>query len=148
MKQTVGSITAGTEIKSSMTLREIIYKLLYGNGDVPVVTEVTYYYGASDEVPTTLAGLTSATVYESDLLAGIKPKIFCGHGEGAAAVGQYPVIALPSDYKITTWATAGFPYPMEFNCNEIVGYNIYYLLDKVDDILDGGTTYDIAIAKK
>lgn len=128
---TVGHLTAGTELKTTDTLADLLFKMLVGS-----VTKVDLYYGGCDNIPTGLDGLNKITFEkEADFMPVWSQNII--RGAGADRYGQYAVIAVPDKYKVTQWVVDGFEYPIEYNEIALENYNVYYIISKGDDSPDG-----------
>jgi len=67
VSQTVGGITAGTIYPATTKMSKVIEDLLGGTGPAPTASKV--YYGVSDAVPTSLAGLSSQDIDDATLKA-------------------------------------------------------------------------------
>lgn len=128
---TVGNLEAGSDIKSDMTLAEIMYKILYEDPQA-----VDIYHGATSVEPSGITGLIKDSVTHIDL-----PKYVVNITAGDISTGesQYPVVAVNKDYRLTSWIVADFPVgDLEFNSKRVGDYNIYWLKSKSYDVdLDG-----------
>lgn len=121
---TVGNLEAGSEINAEDTLADIIYKMLYVD---PYAVKV--YYGATDEIPSSIDGLVSEDVDHVDLKKYIV-NITAGKKTSSGTYGQCVVVAINDKYVLDSWCVADFPFGMTFNPLKIGNMNVYYLVDE------------------
>lgn len=140
--QTVGGIEAGTVYPEGTSLATIISDLLSGSSPS---TMVTIYYGATDNVPSSVSGLISTQVAASVLTAEEGYIRHIDSGDISTKQGQYPVVAIPNTYIIKKWCVQGFDYNMPHTLVTEGDYNIYYLDDVSYDVDLGGIDYIIKI---
>lgn len=109
-----------------------------GSGEEPEPPEpilVTCYYGATDEIPISIAGLTKLEISQDSIIGQLERNIVSGNVEKEE--GQYPVFALPVDYKVTKWISKGFDMDLPHQMVTADGYNIYYLDERSYDEPEG-----------
>lgn len=138
-KVQVGGIPVGTAYPEGTPLAQIIHDML--NGVTPIILGT--YQGATDEKPTSIAGLTKVDVPLSEFVSGYHVNIKAGNPTTMAA--QYVVFAIPDTHEITKWAVDGFDYNLPHSVEAVSGYNIYYLNTPSYDRDIGGVDYVIKI---
>jgi len=139
--QDVGGIKAGTVYPEGTSAATILNDLL--KGSAPAV-DVTIYYGATDDIPSSTTGLTSKVVSSTELVGTYSQHITAGNT--TTKQGQYVVFAIPTTYEVTKWCVPGFEYNIPHTLVVNEGYNIYYLNLPSYDVEDGGIDYLITIA--
>jgi len=118
----IGKIEPGTFYPAGTPIRQIIYEMVHGS---PQSRTVTFYYGATDEIPTSITGLQSKSLKLYQLIGGYTQHITAGNT--TTKQGQYVTVAIPKDYKISKWCVVGFEYNIP-NTRVVSGNNaIYYL---------------------
>jgi len=140
VQQTIGGIQAGTVYSQGTSVTTIMEDLLGGQ---PTPVEVTIYYGATDNPPTGVSGLTSKTVMSTALIGNYAQKISAGNP--VTKKGQHPVFAVPTAYEVTKWYVPGFEYDIPHTRVVSGGYNIYYLKVPSYDEDDGGINYLLTV---
>ena len=128
---TVGNLESGSTITEDMTLADIIFKMLYEDPHA-----VKVYFGATDDVPVGVDGLSSTDVAHIDLHKCVV-NITAGKKDSSGTYGQYPVVAINDKYVLDSWCVADFPFGMEFNSIKVGNINVYYLIAKSYDAPDG-----------
>ena len=145
---TVGHLKLGTKIKSSDKISDILYKMLCTPSD----EKIMIYYGATDDIPVSIEGLSFIEKNISELLNnGLVQNIKTGNellGEG-----QYPVIAAErkdgTDIKLSKWSAQGAEsVPIPFLTIEGPDNLIYYIGTKTYDIDIGGTNYILTFVEE
>lgn len=138
----VGGIEAGTVYPEGTALSTIISDLLTGGSPA---SKVTIYYGATDNKPTSVSGLTSAEVSISDLTSIDGYTVHINSGNTETKTGQYPIFAVPVAYTVIKWYIPGFEFNIPHTLVVNSGYNIYYLNDVSYDKDIGGIDYILKI---
>jgi len=139
-KVTVGNLLQGTQISENDTVADILYKILYGQtGDV-----VNLYYGASDDIPVDLTGLTIIKDQDVDTILqnGKAVKIITGNVE--TKEGQHAVFACGKGTRLVSlsrWLDETETFDIPFISVDKGSYNLYYLEGKTYDEDLGGTMY-------
>ena len=141
----IGNIEAGTVYPEGTSLSTIINDLL--SGAAPVV-DVTIYYGAMDNVSTTLEGLASKAVPSTELLSETGVKLHINSGNVETQTGQYPIIAIPNTYSITKWYVPSFEYNIPYTLVSGEEYDFYHLDDVSYDVDLGGIDYVLNVSQK
>ena len=138
----VGHLPAGTQIRATDRISDIIYRMLYS----PTQDMVNFYYGASDNLPTSTEGLTAVEKRVDDILARRVTQVVVT-GDEQTLEGQYPVFAIDkrtSDRNIvlTQLSVRGAEsIPLDFITVEGDNDFVYYIATKTYDADLGGTEY-------
>ena len=146
---TVGHLKAGTVIHETDTVAEILYRMLY----TPSEEMIDIYYGATDNIPVSVEGLTKLTKKVDDiLLRKVVQNVETGNIE--TEEGQYPVFAINKrpgmrDIILNQLSAQGAEsIPLDFLTIEGDDNYIYYIGTKTYDEDMGGTNYILTFAEK
>lgn len=146
---TVGHLKEGTKINATDTVADILYRMLY----TPTTEMIDMYYGASDNIPTSVAGLTEVEKNVSEILARkVVQNIVTGDEQSRE--GQYPVIAIAKrevgpNVVLGKWAAKGFEdVDLDFISVEGEDNFIYYIGTPTYDIDLGGTDYVLTFVEE
>ena len=150
VKNGIGKYRPGDTISSGTDLAKILYNILCSDGSgeeptppTPAPTTVSCYYGATDEIPTSIAGLTKLEIDGKSIVGRLERNIISGNVEQEE--GQYPVFAVPTSYVVTKWISKGLDMDLPHLMVTAGGYNIYYLEQRSYDEPEG-SDYIITIA--
>ena len=150
VKNGLGKYKAGDTISSGTDLAKILYNILCSDGSgeeptppTPAPTTVSCYYGATDEIPTSVAGLTKLEIDEKSIVGQHAQHMVSGNVEKEE--GQYSTFAVPTSYVVTRWISKGFDMDLPHLMVTAGGYNIYYLEERSYDEPEG-SDYIITIA--
>ena len=115
--QTIGGISAGTTFSEDTTLTDIIRALL----KIPVVeTDGAIYYGLSNDIPTSINGLTPVTIDRDTLLSS-------GYTyKNINTDNQRVVLAIPKSFGIVCYQISVSGFSIGFDSVETDKYIIYY----------------------
>ena len=115
--QTIGGISAGTTFSEDTTLTDIIRALL----KIPVVeTDGAIYYGLSNDIPTSINGLTPVTIDRDTLLSS-------GYTyKNINTDNQRVVLAIPKSFGIVCYQISVSGFSIGFDSIETDKYIIYY----------------------
>ena len=115
--QTIGGISAGTTFSKDTTLTDIIRALL----KIPVVeTDGAIYYGLSNDIPTSINGLTPVTIDRDTLLSS-------GYTyKNINTDNQRVVLAIPKSFGIVCYQISVSGFSIGFGSVETDKYIIYY----------------------
>ena len=115
--QTIGGISAGTTFSEDTTLTDIIRALL----KIPVVeTDGAIYYGLSNDIPTSINGLTPVTIDRDTLLSS-------GYTyKNINTDNQRVVLAIPKSFGIVCYQISVNGFSIGFDSVETDKYIIYY----------------------
>ena len=115
--QTIGGISAGTTFSEDTTLTDIIRALL----KIPVVeTDGAIYYGLSNDIPTSINGLTPVTIDRDTLLSS-------GYAyKNINTDNQRVVLAIPKSFGIVCYQISVSGFSIGFDSVETDKYIIYY----------------------
>lgn len=145
----VGHLKAGTVIKSTDRISDILYKMLC----TPTTEMIDFYYGASDDIPTSIEGLTEVEKNVGEILARrVVQNVETGDVERQE--GQYPVFAIAkrqsgAPIKLAKLAVRGFEdISIPFLTIEGEDDFIYYIATKTYDIDMGGTDYILTFVEE
>ena len=115
--QTIGGISAGTTFSEDTTLTDIIRALL----KIPVVeTDGAIYYGLSNDIPTSINGLTPVTIDRDTLLSS---GYTC---KDINTDNQRVVLAIPKSFGIVCYQIPVSGFSIGFDSVETDKYIIYY----------------------
>ena len=115
--QTIGGISAGTTFSEDTTLTDIIRALL----KIPVVeTDGAIYYGLSNDIPTSINGLTPVTIDRDTLLSS--GYIY----KNINTDNQRVVLAIPKSFGIVCYQISVSGFSIGFDSVETDKYIIYY----------------------
>ena len=150
VKNGIGKYRPGDTISSGTDLAKILYNILCSDGSgeeptppTPAPTTVSCYYGATDEIPTSIAGLTKLEIDEKSIIGQHAQHMVSGNVEKEE--GQYSTFAVPTSYVVTRWISKGFDMDLPHILVTAGGYNIYYLEERSYDEPEG-SDYIITIA--
>ena len=150
VKNGIGKYRPGDKISSGTDLAKILYNILCSDGPgeeptppTPAPTTVSCYYGATDEIPTSVAGLTKLEIDEKSIVGQHTQHMVSGNVEKEE--GQYSTFAVPTSYVVTRWISKGFDMDLPHLMVTAGGYNIYYLEERSYDEPEG-SDYIITIA--
>ena len=115
--QAIGGISAGTTFSEDTTLTDIIRALL----KIPVVeTDGAIYYGLSNDIPTSINGLTPVTIDRDTLLSS-------GYTyKNINTDNQRVVLAIPKSFGIVCYQISVSGFSIGFDSVETDKYIIYY----------------------
>lgn len=115
--QSIGGIAAGTTFSEDTTLADIIRALL----KIPVVeTDGAIYYGLSNDIPTSINGLTPVTIDRDTLLSS-------GYTyKNINTDNQRVVLAIPKSFGIVCYQISVSGFSIGFDSVETDKYIIYY----------------------
>ena len=115
--QTIGGISAGTTFSEDTTLADIIRALL----KIPIVeTDGAIYYGLSNDIPTSINGLTPVTIDRDTLLSS-------GYTyKNINTDNQRVVLAIPKSFGIVCYQISVNGFSIGFDSVETDKYIIYY----------------------
>ena len=115
--QTIGGISAGTTFSENTTIADIIRALL----KIPVVeTDGAIYYGLSNDIPTSINGLTPVTIDRDTLLSS-------GYTyKNINTDNQRVVLAIPKSFGIVCYQISVSGFSIGFDSVETDKYIIYY----------------------
>ena len=115
--QTIGGISAGTTFSEDTTLTDIIRALL----KIPVVeTDGAIYYGLSNDIPTSINGLTPVSIDRDTLLSS-------GYTyKNINTDNQRVVLAIPKSFGIVCYQISVSGFSIGFDSVETDKYIIYY----------------------
>ena len=115
--QAIGGIAAGTTFSEDTTLADIIRALL----KIPVVeTDGAIYYGLSNDIPTSINGLTPVTIDRDTLLSS-------GYTyKNINTDNQRVVLAIPKSFGIVCYQISVSGFSIGFDSVETDKYIIYY----------------------
>ena len=115
--QTIGGISAGTTFSEDTTLTDIIRALL----KIPAVeTDGAIYYGLSNDIPTSINGLTPVTIDRDTLLSS-------GYTyKNINTDNQRVVLAIPKSFGIVCYQISVSGFSIGFDSVETDKYIIYY----------------------
>ena len=115
--QAIGGISAGTTFTEDTTIADIIRALL----KIPVVeTDGAIYYGLSNDIPTSINGLTPVTIDRDTLLSS-------GYTyKNINTDNQRVVLAIPKSFGIVCYQISVSGFSIGFDSIETDKYIIYY----------------------
>ena len=115
--QAIGGISAGTTFTEDTTIADIIRALL----KIPVVeTDGAIYYGLSNDIPTSINGLTPVTIDRDTLLSS-------GYTyKNINTDNQRVILAIPKSFGIVCYQISVSGFSIGFDSIETDKYIIYY----------------------